>query len=924
MFTVSALARDRLKMLNARLTFVKSLLMILLGQVFPCGLLLAKQVSAQIVPDATLASPSIVPENCTNCDITGGSTSGNNLFHSFETFSVPVGGEAFFNNFLTVENIFSRVTGDSLSNIDGIIRANGSASLFLINPNGIVFGEEASLNLGGSFIGTTAQGIAFEDGSQFIASDAQVNPLLSVKVPIGLQFDQTPPASIINRSSASPGSAVNALGAVLGAGPIAPVGLQVNPGQTLALVGGNVTLEGGNLTAPGGRIEIGSLDSNNNVSLTPDALGWVLGYDNVDNFLDITLSDFSLIDTSDFEILVDGTSGPIALIGQNISLTDASQAFALNFGPRTGLPVNITATDSVTLAGTNEAIGQVSSIYTLTFGPAAAANINIETNNLSVIQGANLGSATSGPEGGDTGSVNIVARNLVNVLDGSGIFVQVFTPDATGNGAELSLQARQLVIQDGAQIATSTFGSGNAGDLSIVVSDVISLSGTDGTESDFPSVISSAVNSGSSASSGSLTIATRQLNVTDGAQISNRVLGNGQGSNAQITATESILLSGTSPNANFLQGSSAISVAADPALPTEDGAPVTPTTGTSGNLHLTTPKLTVENGARISADTFGTGTGGEITLNLAQLLVQNGGQIRAGSLVEEGAASSERGPGGTLTINASELIDISGIGNIGSTVVPSALIISAEGTGPAGNLVINQAPNNHLQLIVNNGDIRTDAQQSAGGSITINANTIRLTGDGDIRTNVASGANNGGNILIVADALVALDDSDILAFAQDGAGGNITLPAFFGQNFEQALPSTAPDSLDGNSRVDVNASGQLASGIITFPDVSFIENSLSELPDAPIDTDTLVASSCIAPIAQGSGRLVLTGADGIPQQPGSAGIASIPTGTVRSLSTETSTTPEEHEGWAIGDAIAEPQSLYRLANGRLVLSRDCS
>ncbi|MEO1347874.1 MAG: filamentous hemagglutinin N-terminal domain-containing protein [Cyanobacteria bacterium J06635_15] len=905
-------------MLDTPLTLTRSFLLVLLGQILPLWLLQANQASAQIIPDSTLTNPSIVPANCTNCNITGGSTSGNNLFHSFETFSVPTGGEAFFDNVLTIENIFSRITGNSPSNIDGVIRANGFADLFLINPNGIVFGEEASLDLGGSFIGTTAQTILFEDGSQFIASDSQVNPLLTINLPIGLQFDQATPAPIVNRSNASPGNAINALGAVLGAGPIAPVGLQVNPEQTLALVGGNVMLEGGNLTAPGGRVEIGSLGSNSTVTVTPDSLGWALGYENVDNFSDITLSGFALIDTSDFQGLVDGTSGPIILTGRNISLQEASQAFTINFGPQAGSPINVTATDSVTIDGFDANVGQVSSIYTLTFGPAAAADINLAANNLTISQVASLGTATIGPAGGDTGSVNVLATGLVEVLDSNGIFVQV-TPGATGNGADLNLQASQLVVENGSQISTSTFGIGNAGDLSIIVSDLISLSGST-SDGVFPSNISSAVNPGSSGNSGSIIIETRQLNVTDGAQIANRVLGGGQGSDIQITATDSILLSGTTPNATILLGSSGIFVAADPAAVDPTTNVLVPTTGSSGDLTLTTPTLTVESGARISADTFGTGPGGELTLNVAKLFVLEGGQIRAGSLVEEGAASTERGPGGTLTVNASDLVEISGAGNIGSTPVSSALIVSAEGSGRAGNIFLT-GPN---ELRVTDGDIRTDAAQSAGGTIIINAGAILLSGDGDIRTNVASGANNGGDILIEADSLVALDDSDILAFAADGAGGDITLPPFFGQNFEPAAPGTDPDTLDGNNQVDVNATGQLASGTITFPDVSFIENSLSELPDAPIDTETLVASSCIAPVAQGSGRLVVTGADGIPQQPGSAGVAEIPTGSVRTLPEATAAAPDTPEGWEIGDPISEPQAVYQLVDGRMVLSRECS
>ena len=118
--------------------------------------------------------------------IHGGVRSGNNLFHSFSQFSISTGGSAVFNNPLDIQTIFSRVTGTTQSSIDGLIKANGTASLFLMNPNGILFGPNAKLDIGGSFIGTTATRIKFADGVSFSANETTPNPLLTVSVAIGL------------------------------------------------------------------------------------------------------------------------------------------------------------------------------------------------------------------------------------------------------------------------------------------------------------------------------------------------------------------------------------------------------------------------------------------------------------------------------------------------------------------------------------------------------------------------------------------------------------------------------------------------------------------------------------------------------------------------------------------------------------------
>lgn len=143
--------------------------------------LISTPATGQITPDGSI--PTKVQQQGKVTEITGGQQAGSNLFHSFKEFSVSTGGEAFFNNAADISNILSRVTGGKLSNIDGLIRANGDANLFLINPAGIIFGDNARLDLGGSFFGSAGEGILFDDGTEFKAKSS-ATPILTINAPL--------------------------------------------------------------------------------------------------------------------------------------------------------------------------------------------------------------------------------------------------------------------------------------------------------------------------------------------------------------------------------------------------------------------------------------------------------------------------------------------------------------------------------------------------------------------------------------------------------------------------------------------------------------------------------------------------------------------------------------------------------------------
>jgi filamentous hemagglutinin family protein len=165
---------------------------------------------AQITGDGTVGTQvnGLSEISCVGvCRINGGTARGVNLFHSFQEFSVPTLSEAWFDNGAQVQNILTRVTGNTVSSIDGLIKTNGNANLFFLNPNGIEFGANARLQIGGSFLASTASRFKFADGSEFSAIDPQVAPLLVVNLTPGLQTGESirPGTSIVNRGNLTVG-----------------------------------------------------------------------------------------------------------------------------------------------------------------------------------------------------------------------------------------------------------------------------------------------------------------------------------------------------------------------------------------------------------------------------------------------------------------------------------------------------------------------------------------------------------------------------------------------------------------------------------------------------------------------------------------------------------------------------------------------
>ncbi|MDJ0616528.1 MAG: filamentous hemagglutinin N-terminal domain-containing protein [Calothrix sp. MO_192.B10] len=189
---------------------------------------------AQVTPDKTLGKESsvVTPVNSNTNRIDGGAIRGSNLFHSFKNFNVGEGRRVDFANPAGIENILSRVTGSNASNILGTLGVLGNANLYLLNPNGIIFGQNAQLDIRGSFVASTGKGVTFEDRILYGANNPGSKPLLTMAVPVGLQYGTQQGGNINNAGN-----------------------LKVGQGKKLALVGNTVTTSG-QLIAPGGTVQV--------------------------------------------------------------------------------------------------------------------------------------------------------------------------------------------------------------------------------------------------------------------------------------------------------------------------------------------------------------------------------------------------------------------------------------------------------------------------------------------------------------------------------------------------------------------------------------------------------------------------------------------------------------------------------------------
>jgi filamentous hemagglutinin family protein len=386
-------------------------------------------------------------------DITGGKTEGSNLFHSFAEFNVETGETANFVGNQNLTNIISRVTGRNDSWIDGKLKTtNTQANLYLLNPNGVMFGSNASLDIQGSFHVTTADYLKFEDENKLSASLGNESVLTSAPVEaFGFLGDDV-------GSITFDGTPTNGGGPPTNGGNMDEVtALSVNAGKDFSVIGGNLTLKKYEIKAPGGRINLASAQSAGEVKL-------------IDDGMDIGSGQSGDVEFNNLVIRVDNTKdmntvGQIFVQADDFTLND-SELYAQN----------VSDTNSPDIS------------------------IGIEVNNFSAVS-SNLTLMAVGK--GNAGMIKLNATEKVLFSGGIGSKSQITTAafsneDGAGDGGKILIKATDIELTDVA-IDSSTFGKGNAGKILLIAKEIITI---DETTNELPIISSGVANDTSSGKGG--------------------------------------------------------------------------------------------------------------------------------------------------------------------------------------------------------------------------------------------------------------------------------------------------------------------------------------------------------------------------------------------------------------------------------------
>ena len=721
-----------------------------------------------IAPDTKLPVNTLVNFNNTSktYTITGGTQVGTTQFHSFQDFSVPTGNTAHFDSVLPTTNVIGRVTGSNISNIDGTLKTNGSTNLYLINPNGIVFGADAKLDIAGSFSASTANSIKFSDGSEFSATNPQAPPLLQVSIPLGLQYGESKKGATIKSS----GSLVAGQDLVLNANKLDLDGLTLGKpdfkpseilqaGKDLKLEAkDSIKIENGFLrtdkTSVGnaGNITInaGSLYLNNS-SITANTFAkGNAGTINITVTDSIKFDGKSSVQSQIGSATVIGNAGAVNVSAKTLELLGGSSLASNTYGQGNAGNITINISNSIKFDGKSFANSQVASQTAI----GNAGNVNITAKALELLGGSFLASNTYGQ--GNAGNISININDSIK-FDGASSAQSQVAAKAIGNAGNVNITAKTLELLGGSFLANNTFAQGDAGKVTLNVVGSIKF--------DDKSSAQSQVGKTGEGNAGNVNVSAKTLELLGGSFLAANTLGKGNAGSVDINITDSIKFDGGSfANSQVLAGAE----------------------GNAGNVNIDTNTLELRGNSFLASSTFGRGNAGNITIDAKNKIEASGTNSIVRSTVQMGAV----GDAGIVSINTESLVFTNG----------AKISTSTSGTGKAGDITITA---NYIKFD-NASSAKSQVENEAvgnAGNVNIVANTLNLLG-GSFLANNNLGKGNAGNITITVDTLELLGESYFASntFGQ-GDAGNITITVADSIKFDgkSVVQSQVEDNAVGNA-----------------------------------------------------------------------------------------------------------------------------
>ncbi|WP_293119320.1 filamentous hemagglutinin N-terminal domain-containing protein, partial [Okeania sp. SIO1I7] len=441
---------------------------------------------------------------------------------------------------------------------------------------------------------------------------------------------------------------------------------------------------------------------------------------------------------------VTGNAGGVNITTSSLIVSDGAQINALTGGIGDGGNINITA-DNIVLDGSSP-FGEPSGTFSTVGGEAEGdgGDVNITTNSLTVQNGAQISTSTFGT--GNGGNIDITAEDTVK-LDGVSLILSRVQETGEGKAGDVNISADVVEVNNGAQINTSSLGKGDVGNINIVAEDKVVLNGVSPDNNSNFSAIFSSVGLEAEGEAANITITTGSLEVKGGAQIVGATLGKGDGGNINITAEDKVVFDGVSSNGLPSRLSSEVGAQAE---------------GRGGDVSITSNSLEVTNGSQIAASTFGQGNAGMVNITAEDKVVFDGvssdGTFSSGILSQ--VALGAEGNGGSVNIRAGSLEVTNGaqinsstfsIGNAGTIEITAEDKVVFDGISPDGTFssgILSQ--------------VALGAEGNAG-DVTITARDLTVENGAQIAASTF-GTGNAGSVEINATDTVVLDGGEAESF----------------------------------------------------------------------------------------------------------------------------------------------------------------